>query len=75
MTVAEKMSYVLNKVLQTDGYLVRIMSRTHWEVWFSGEVVLQTISTSDINSHWRSIVQDQIAHIINDRIKSALNEV
>lgn len=75
MTVSDKMSYVLNLVLQSKGYLVKITSRNSWEVWFNGECILQTISTTDIDSHWRSIVQDQIAIIINDRIKSALNEV
>lgn len=43
MTVSEKMSYVLNKVLQTEGYLVKITNRNRWDVLFNGEAILQTV--------------------------------
>lgn len=75
MNVADKMNNVLNSVLQSNGYKVVIINENRWDVCFDNMPVLQSRSTRDIYSHWREIVKEEINIIINERIKSALNEV
>lgn len=75
MNIESKMANVLNYVLEKTGYTVKIHNNNRWDILYDGAEILQIASTKDINSHWREAVKDEIGIIINERIKTALNEV
>lgn len=77
MSVDNKMSFILNDVFRhyPPVYKVVICNKYHYEVFYNGELMLETKSTKDIYSHWMDFVRDIVMVIINERIKLSLNEV
>lgn len=75
MTVEDKMSFVLNDIFRYDVYRVEIQDKNHYKVFKNETEILETKSTKDVYSHWRDFVRDMVTVIMNERIKSALNEV
>lgn len=75
MTVEDKMTFVLNDIFRYDVYRIEIQDRNHYKVFENEIQILETKSTKDVYSHWSDFVRDIVTVIMNERIKSALNEV
>ncbi|HEX2682413.1 MAG TPA: hypothetical protein VHL77_00675 [Ferruginibacter sp.] len=75
MTIQEKMSSAVSKVLLDPLYQVKIINSQHYKVFHNTDEVFDTRTTLDIMSHWRSHVRNIIAQVIYERINKTLNEL
>lgn len=69
------MDYVVKKVLG-DNYCVVVINDNEYQILRDKNImVIQVNGTRFVSSHWRDIITSGINVILQEKIKSALNEV